>query len=112
MLKKVERGRIYYTLFFFFFLMITTTHQSLTKMHSCFWKYHLVVKKKVRHFILLHLLVYSVWICSHSFTLCQRLHTACCHSHCQTAKSARIYGDHADLSSLRPDGGAEGQQIA
>lgn len=112
MLKKVERGRIYYTLFFFFFLMITTTHQSLTKMHSCFWKYNLVVKKKVRHFILLHLLVYSVWICSHSFTLCQRLHTACCHSHCQTAKSARIYGDHADLSSLRPDGGAEGQQIA
>lgn len=66
-------------------------------MHCCFWKYHLVAKEKARHFILLHHLVYSVWICSHSFNLCQRLHTARCHSLCQTATSARIYGYHTAL---------------
>lgn len=81
-------------------------------MHERFQKYHLVVKEKAKHFILLHLLVYSLWICSHSFTLCQRLHAARCHSHRQTATSARIYGNHAALSMLRADGWAKGQQIA
>lgn len=108
MLEDVERSRTDCT----YFSKITTTLQYLTVADKDAWLHHLVVKEKAWCFVLLYLLVYSIWIYSHSFSLCQSLHTARCHSHCQTATSARIYGYHAALSLLRADGWAEGQQIA